>query len=594
MPSYNESLDESLGLLYDYSLKFRVSIELIQKLAQYLKLDTFIDTEVQPTSSSNLNDFKRLSIAGSLLLVDLDFDGDHNPIKVSLSSGNHAVGDSEISKQFMTDQSDELSKYIVLVDEKDLLSVVKIDFYQGGTSFLNVRHVEDRSVAEHILLSNFTLGTLGKFPANLRYLANLDSLSLPDGDLVVYMDNLAKYLNAVHGTEIKTNPGNWQIEAGWKSRLGKVTLNDIEGGRLGVMLLFWKENRHFDHKVESTGVEGLGKIHNAVLSIEESSQPSIDYVKDASKETWKLPNLAGEFKNYKFIFDGDLHLHNGQSVTSLTSRNWALELNLDTPVYLPSSLIDYLGLTGYKTAKDNELSHMFKRLSECGRLEYELDVQHVSISFSTEEINHYLAIQSIRLESLLQLSKLMPIIRNYLALTALIRNVSQVPGAVLQDIKSDFAEANKKLKDSLRLSSEVTDEELVGLSAMSEATDYMGVPILGGDTDLSDFVKQESQDDMVRGESDKSEISWNNAQNNLSFVVRDIAYDSPDSDIVLSVIVNVETKEFSSDLTIKNGEISEKTSTGDIDMDADSSISKDYNRALALSEDPLLAFEVII
>lgn len=591
MSGYNDSLDKSLGLLYDHSLNFKVSVGLVQKLAQYLKLDTFIDTEVRAGATSETKDLKRLSIAGSLLLLDLDFAGDDKPIKVSLSSGNHVASEGDTSRQLPNPAADT-DNCIVSVEEKDQISVVKVDFSQGaGISFLNARHDNDHSVAEHILLSNLTSGTLGTFPANLKYLANLDSMSPQDGDLVVYLDNVALYLSAIHASEIKANPDNWEIEQGWKSRVGKVSLNDAADGRLGVILLFWKENRFLDRNEEG---ENSPVIHKAVLSIEEASLDPLDYLKEAVDDVWQLSDPQGTFKSYKFTFDGDLHLHNGQSVTSLISRNWTLLLNLASPVYISKTLLDFLGLTDYKIAKNAELSETFKQLGECGHLHYTMERSNLKVSFASEDLTQYLPIQSIRMDSLSLLSKILPILRNQLALTALIRNVSKAPDVVLLDAKAESAEASKKLKNTLKLASDVTDDELAGLSTMSEATDYMGVPILDGGADLKTFFKQESLDDMLREESGYSEISNSESGDSVTFLIKDILYDSPDTNVLLSVSGQVKSRQIQLDLEIKNGALAElKEPTEDVDMDAANEVNADFAKALALSEDPLLAFDVI-
>lgn len=554
-----DSLDASLGLLYNYAHHFRVSIDLVQKLAQYLKLDTFVDTEVP--AADNL---KRLSIAGSLLLVDIDFDS-NSPSKVSLSSGNHPVEDSSAPPP-----PDPL-QHIALEQSGDH-PVVKINFkLPGHMSFLQVRH-KDCSVAEHILLSNLSLSVLGNFPANLKYLANLDSMSPPEADLVVYMDNVAVYLGAIHATEEKLN-SDWQVLQGYESRIGKVGLNDMKEGRLGVVVLFWEENRHIEHARLTAGTESTThpqQKHKAILSIEESPVASRDYLQQASEQSWLLRLPDGSFKEYTFTFDADLHLHKGQSVTSVASRNWALVLNLLTPVHLPVSVIDYLGLH-YELCPEPVLSEEFERLST-GKVEFDIH-DLFTVLVSTDEICEYRAVKSIRLENLVQVSEVMPILRNYLAFTALIRNIAKLPGALLA--KNDPNEVSKKLKDSLKLSGEVADEELAGLGTME--SDYMAVPLIGSDTDLSDFMKTEG-DDM---EDDAPRPG-------LLFVVSDILYDSPDTDLVMSVDGVLKGQRFSGDFVIRNGQIQ---TSGDVDMDA--STARDYCRALALSEDPLLALDVI-
>lgn len=585
MTEYNESLSKSLGLLYDNAQNFKVSVGLVQKLAQHLKLDTFIDTDVDSGTSPGTS--QRLSIAGSLLLLDLDFADDDKLTKVSLSSGNH-TGEAEGTKK-LTDPSNDKGKCIISESESDKVKVVKIDFSKGsGNSFLNVKHDENTSVAEHILLSNLTSGSLSKFPENLRYLANLDSMSPQDGDLVVYMDNLAQYLRVIHASEIQANPSNWEVEEGWNSRVGNILLNDVDEGLLGVILLFWKEYRFLDHGVP---VDSLGLVHKAVLSIKEATLPLVDYLKDSSSSSWQLMNSLGEFQNYQFLFDGDSHLHNGQSVTSITSRNWTLNLKLANAVHIPKIVLDYLGLNDYTTAKKSPLNEAFKQLSEVGFLHYVIGEEGTKVSFTTEEISEYVLIESISLASLPQLPKILSILRNHLVISALIRNVSQTPNAVLLDAKAESAEANKKLKSTLKLPNDVTDEELVGLSTMTDSVDYMGVPILDSTADLKSFFKEESQDTMMRDESAETEMPNEIPQDSINFVVGDTLYDSPNTDVFVSVSGQIKSAQIQAQLVIANGKISKQQD--DIDMEVDDDLATKFCRALALSEDPLLASDAI-
>lgn len=585
MTEYNESLSKSLGLLYDNAQSFKVSVGLVQKLAQHLKLDTFIDTDVDSGTSPGTS--QRLSIAGSLLLLDLDFADDDKLTKVSLSSGNH-TGETEGTRK-LTYPCNDMGNCILSENESEKFKIVKIDFSKGsGNSFLNVKFDENTSVAEHILLSNLASGSLSKFPENLKYLANLDSMSPQDGDLVVYMDNLAQYLRVMHASEIQANPNNWEIEEGWNSRVGNVLLNDVDEGRLGVILLFWKENRFHDHGIT---VDSPGLVHKAVLSIKEATLPLVDYLKDSSSSSWQLLNSLGEYRNYQFLFDGDSHLHNGQSVTSITSRNWTLNLKLANAVHVPKIVLDFLGLNDYTTANKSQLSEEFRQLSEVGFLHYVIGGEGIKVSFTTEEISEYVLIQSISLANLPQLPKILSILRNQLAISALIRNVSQTPSAVLLDAKAESAEANKKLKSTLKLPNDVTDEELVGLSTMTDTVEYMGVPILDSTADLKSFFKEESQDTMMRDESAETEVPDELPQDSFSFVVGDTLYDSPNTDVFVSVSGQIKSAQIQAQLVIANGKILKQQD--DIDMEVDDDLTTRFCRALALSEDPLLASDAI-
>lgn len=583
MLSYNESLTNSLDLLYDHLLTFKVSIDLIQKLAQYLKLDTFVDTDIEEQLSVSV---KRLSIACSLLLIDIDFSDDQTVTRVSLSLGNYSTSIPNTATQTF-DPTSESNRYILSAKDENLVTVVQINFdEENHISFLKTREVDERTTAELILLSNLTGETLGHFPANLKYLINLDSLSPPDGDLVLYLDNVALYLSVVHAQELKLND-DWQIRAGLTNRIGKVALND-ESGRLGVFLLFWEEDRFFNKQAREEEHPPTGKIHRALLSVEETNSASVDYLKLASSENFELSKSLGEFQKFQFTFEGDQHLFKGQSVTNHTSRNWNLTLNIEHAVFLPSNLVEFLGISSYVVAQNAQLESVFSRFKQYGEVLF-VDEDDTQIKFALDDPSPFVAILSYSLPSLTSLSGIIPALRNHIVFSTLISKVLSAPQFTMSDVVKE--DSSKKLKESLKLSNGVGDEELLGLG--TDNAEYRGIQLLASNPDLESLVKQEEDtDDIMREESESIASPVESVKSFLTFRLTDINYASLDTELLISVFGRSKgSKEISSELAIKNGQIVQQNE--DIGMDTDENASNQFVEALALSEDPLLAFQVL-
>lgn len=559
MPSYNESLAQSLRLLYDYSLRFRISIDLLQKLANHLKLDTFIDTELD---SSNL---RRLSIAGSLLLVDIDFDG-LLVTKVTLSLGNHTRDNLELKQLEPADAA----RYTESSNDGST-TIVTLDFAKGAhISFLKLRDGPDASVAESILMNNLSGETLGNFSSNLKYLANLDSISPPDGDLVVYLDNLALYLAAVHASEIELN-GSWKVAAGLANLIGKLALNDTESAQLGVILNFW----HDVHEINKQLDDEFGRKYSGLLSIEDAASASVDYLKDATTDTWNLSLADGTTKPYRFTFSGNLHLHGGQSVTGPTGRNWKLVLRLNSPVYMPKDLLDFLGVVDYEVLA-SPLDEVFSSLIEHSGIEFAKE-DGLQISLDLDDYAPYVAVSAFSFARLTQLASIVRALRNHIVFSALLQNLHQRPEFTMSS-KGASAEASKKLKQSLKLPNEVTDEELLSLNTISGTSEYLGLQMLPTDSELDSFVQQD--DTMMKEDSQESEVQ----QNRLDFVLRGISYESAECDLALSVSGHHQKGAIEGEFRIDNGII---RLAGDVNMDGD--ITHQFVRALAVCEDVLLA-----
>lgn len=588
MPSYNESISESLRLIYECSPKFKVSIDLIQKLAQFLKLETFIDTEVlsTPTNRNHASSgLKRLSIAGSLILIDIDFSDNETVSKVSLSSGNHSLTIDESDTELV----ERASKYT----SKQSEYTINVVFLQANSlSFLRTRN-DSSTVAEAILLKNLSNNVLGNFPTNLKYLTCLDSMSPLDGDLIVYLDNIALYLNAVHAMETNLNPGITDICSGWKSRFGKVYLNDPETQRLGVFLHFWKESRRLSEVMKHGATPCNSRVHKAILTIEEGESQSLDVLKEAKDQKWHLSTSQGLLQPYIFTFEDDSHLHNHQSVTSFSSPNWALHLRLDFPVFMPSVLIEYFGITNYGQAKKPREPEVFKLLKEDGAVQFlaRMNGENISISFTADDTAELVAVESFEITKLTQLEKIIPTIRNYIVFSSLVDNVMQSPDTTFVASPKLSRPISQKLKDSLNLSEGVTDEELLNLNTLAsgESMDYV---MFNSDTDLTNFVKQEDNTPNYSRDCDSFDATEN--EKRLTICLKDIELNSSDVEIELNVQGTVGSGiSVNTDFKIINGDITNLNTSGDIHMDSEGNRGTEYVTALSLCEDPLLALHMI-
>lgn len=592
MPTYNDSIDQSLTLLYGCSPNFKISIDLIQKLAQFLKLETFIDTEMltDPELSAQLSGgSKRLSIAGSLILVDIDFLGNDKVSRVSLSSGNHSPGTSGIDA--------DLTQYASKYSFKGADNIVRINFLRAkDLSFLKTK-LGESTVAESILLNSLKGDVMGNFPVNLKYLTDLDSISPLDGDLIVYLDNIALYLNAIHATEISLRPDAEAIRDGWQSLFGKIHLNDVETLRLGVFLHFWKDSRKMEQFLLKNECHSYNsRIHKALLKIEKSTCSPVDVLQDASGEIWSLRTDQDTLQPLKFFFEENTHLHNRQSVSKPSDQGWNLTLTLDCPVYIPTSVLEFLGLTNLCAASNPQNKEVFSLIMENGyvSLSAESNEESYSVKFVVDDPSEMIPVESFELLRLSQLARMVPVIRNFLVFTNLINNVMQTHNArILTPIKESY-DAAKRLRDSLNLSHGVTEKELFNLNSLNPAAN-MEYLSFNSDTDLSSFAKQGEQtpEYSIGSEQAYEEVD---EDSRLTIRLEDVELDSADFDMVFMVSGKTRGSERALDtkFRIRNGEIAFIPSGQDVSIDATSfDANQEFIQALTTSEDPLLAFHIV-
>lgn len=553
MPDHQ--IQEVLDHIYSHSLSFRTSVDIVQRLATYLKLDTFLDTEFQPVSTAKSANTCRLSIAGSLLLLDMDFEGSQLR-RISLSSGNHAAAMEEDSADRKVSRSELDGEHIATLNFKN----------NGNYSFLRAKQ-DSILVAEKILEDNLQARTLGQFPKNLEYLSNLDVLLPTDGDLIMYIDNVALYLDAIHNEECSL----WSIpdiEAGYTNSVGKIRLNDIGRGILGVLIDFWEDSRLLSRKTATTG-----QVKKALFKVNPTSKEPIDYLKKASRETWELYESLLATKKYKFTFDGNCHIHNQRSVVEALNRKWRLSFELLEPVFLPTSILDIIDILERSVADSHDLHDLYKSLSN--RQSAVLENEDGKAEIHNDEYCEYVLVQLLELGSLHSLSRILPSVRNHYVLTNLLRSVTQA--YELLPASGSSSETNKKLMDSLHLADEATEEELQSLGTLQETDVYMDMPMLASDTESS--KKDGDTPDLAPKESRQ-----------LSLSISAIDYELPMSAITVNFFGRKHGEEVRADFLISNGVLTAVST----DVDMDSKTSSLFLKALQLSEDIPLALEAAL
>lgn len=584
---HEDALHASLRYLYNEASKFHVSIDIIVKLAKSLKLDTFVDAEETPG-------VQRLSIAGSLLLLEIDFSGDHTVTKVSLSLGNHTLeipaenaggGKNIVSESFQN-----------AVGTHPAAKSVVLSFLQQSTpSFLQTAQFCGEqgqnavSVAENILLASLAGPTLGTFPENLKYLADIDRVSPPEADLIVYMDNLATYLSAIHHTETQICRGDWQVSNGFTSTFGEVLLNDERGKHVGVFLQFWQASRFLNRELgQQNG------IHTVLLAIEESKTHAVDYVAEAAQKPWVLQDSLGNKNTYFFQGESDsAHLHGQQSV--IDNAFWNLVLRFTQPVFLQKTILEYLGISEYESTQSYPHSELWKNTLQDGEICFKANGKDVVFLF--EEPPQYVCLRAVSLDNLHILESLMPVIRNQLVLTKLIESVAggnntkYYRGIDTETVRKD----HQKMRASLQISNDVPEEELLSLSTISN--DYVGTQMLERELELGDLAKSESEagdDTLARNDFDTESSAQANPR--LQFTVQEIIYGQPELDYVVKITGNLaleasKVQLVDTQVRIHNGKLT--VDGEDMNMDTETDVSGRFVHALALSEDVLLALETI-
>lgn len=496
------NLNRSLSQLYAHSSTFPSTLDLIQRLAQQNRLETFIE--------QNDNNH-RLTIAGSTILLELDF---NNKLlsNVSLNSFN------KINKIIYTSHD----------------SLIKIDL-SSGPSFLG-------PIPINIIKNNLSSPTLNHFPSNLHYLAQIDKNSL-NFDLFTFIENLALVFEVVNKLELSDNDtenlnsanlnsaslnsaglnsANTEglrgenveftgeqsegfsaenligklsgelVGEGLKSgklvgelsgekdfgiepnlhaglsnlknnskfdindddlmdidsesnnspiskyftNFGKVILNDENTNQLGLFLHYWQDFRFINHKSTTK----FGKDHKILLSVE----PSLYTINYFELDLWNLLN-------------GDYTFNYSQSnpIQSI------IKLNFNYEIWLPKFLLKYYNYNyDIKEIKDEiyqDLNNFKDIIKQFSNIEFKINQQ----SFE------FLPIKSFELKRLSELPKILSFLRSFIILNNLITtslNSKEIKPRRNSRVGELSEDARKKLRDSLKLPDDVTDEELRGLN----------------------------------------------------------------------------------------------------------------------------------
>lgn len=645
MPGTKSALDKSLQLLYNYSSNFHVSIELIQKLAQQLKLETFIDS-----LGFNLDDSKpgvktqiqtqKLSIAGSSILLDIDFETDNKIVGLSLSVNasesieQQNIIQREIDPDHKNTNGPSSSSHISIDIDELGIHHVKLNCNNNPISFLNKSsklNDANKTHVEQILLRNLQkTSKLGNFPINLQRLATIDKFTNYNSDLFIYIESIALLFNTIFQIENQLNSNNWEIENGLSNSIGKVNINNED--RLGVSLDFWKDYRFINHEYEiikNQSQNGIlvGNCYTIQVDVVEASK-QIDYLLDNQVQEWDI------FTNkYKFEFDSN-------SLKSLILDGdeflaWSLQFKLNHSIYIPVYVLEYFSLrsNNYTLGTgDHDSRNVFGKINEGESFEQSLniDCNSNSISSSFQLINDipgkFVPLKSFQINKLVDISKLIPILRNFLVLINLCRTViksklNQLPifnskGGRRRRRSSRFLgipttekelteEFKLKLKESLKLPDDVTDEEILGLSAISETANYSTIPPTNkDDIDLESFLENEDNTNNNSGENDgqmnDNDVDANvnrgiefpeNGNNYFLLKLENIDLTSRGGDLQLAFEAQFKSQEIYIPFRISNGEIVPVQNNDD--METDDTLSSKFIKALNLTEDIISSYKAV-
>lgn len=623
----NGVINECLESLYDYSPKCKVSIELIQRLAQQLKLETFIDklgytVETNTATGSTQDKTQRLSIAGSSILLDVDFIKDDIVVAVSMSLASNEVSSSNYIKSETVEQD---VKHVVLDVSKSPLTFLKAE---GETS-----------IAALILLNNLKQERLNNFPVNLKYLANIDQLSSSSVNLFTYLEKVGLLLYGVSGYEgVSYSEGNfknteqfggieslgdgffgengkkeattdsWLLNEGLSNSVGKVKLNNIELGQVGLFLDFWTDCRYINHELEIRNQPVIGNSYSILVSIDpiDKETKQKEYLETNKSQIWDIVDPNGLSQKYKFDIHETTSPENISSGSTISvNYNWAINLKLNNSVYVPIILLEYLNLFKYSTLEtDPELDSKFKILETTEGLSHSIAVNTEVIPFTIahEFSGQMVPLNSVVIHSLADIVQIIPILRNFIVLSNIYRTLFQhieptnegkplfrsrsrrgskvVNGNVVFGEKEMTEEAKMKLRESLKLSYDVTDEELLGLNAISESATYSTIQPINKEEDLDQFMKGNDEADV-------------DVEPFLKLQVDDIDLISKHKDVLMSLLGFIpQVGEIYLKFKISNGVFQTIDGADDMDVDGGSEVKeKKFIKALNLTEDLVRSFK---
>ncbi|KAK6201051.1 mediator of RNA polymerase II transcription subunit 1-domain-containing protein [Scheffersomyces amazonensis] len=618
--SSNGVLVQPLESLYDYSPNFKVSVELIQKLAQQLKLETFVDKSGYTIDSINAaknEKIQRLSIAGSYVLLEIDFIDDETIVNVSLSFANQETEavetlDKNLHGKIISKDKDETGIYQVIIDSSQ-----KSLAYSKGSG------TGTKSIAEGILLKNLTSKKLNNFPTNLSYLANMDRLSSASFDAFDILERLSMLLYAVETIETENKKDDWLVDEGFVSRVGAVKVNDEETNQLGVFIHYWQDFRYINHEYKvstDSKIPLVGFNHGLLIRIDPvSTSKQVDYFEDLKTENWDL-HSSSKLDVYKFKFGNKSDTNDptssnlqgppsssssSSSTTSAEISNWELNLVLDQEVFIPSYLLGYLAPMKYTTGtSQNPTISQFNNYESAVHHLHTFDDKEIPFNISSDLItNDFIPVKTMFINKLVEISYYVPMFRNHIVLVNLFNTIesrckesiainanigrsrrSSKVGSIsgMNTEKELTEEAKKKLKESLKLPQDVTDEELLSLNAISENATYSTIkPITHKELNLDSFLNDESNDEETKHEISES----------ISLTLESIDGGSDFFDILLTLRAVSRLGEVTIPFKISNGEILDATSGTADAMEIDSIDKRSrFIKALNLTEDVVKSF----
>ncbi|ODV70514.1 hypothetical protein HYPBUDRAFT_182702 [Hyphopichia burtonii NRRL Y-1933] len=584
MTSFNESLEVSLAKLYEKSPTFNVSIELIQKLARHLKFETFVDTDVSFSNSltklkGSTDKHARLSIAGTRLLIDIDFTDDKNIIRVGISLASRKSSEENDHEMPLA----ELDLYISR-SENNGTKVITLDLTKEHAYSITLGDFNENGI-EKLLFNNLNQLKLNTFPENLKFISNLDRLSSSSLDLFHYFNSLVLLFHVIHKIELEKQPGNWQVEKGYASKIGKPSSNNVKTNELGLFITYWKDLRYLDHEASLSDDE-----YTFELYIDETTREPIDYLEEQKYNDWILDDDQNQPIKYKFGFQDGTQLlppnSSDSSESSTETKRWSIYLKLNKPVYVPASSIELLGLVNYLTVSP-EKDEVYNLLQQDeAMISFDLD-KPTKLTFKQQLAHKMIALKSLELNHLSDITNLVAILRNQIILTNIIRS-SLKHHSVTQgfEIKTEHgistrstelsAEAKKKLKESLKLPDDVTEEALLGLGAVSENANYTNNKIINPkEIDVETFMTELNDNEDSSGKEDPGiELVW-----------EDIEYQSENKDLTFKLKGINGTLRF----RISNGEIRLIPQDDDIEMKGSEESNDEFHKkvikGLNVSED---------
>lgn len=562
MNVFNEELEKCLWMLYKEADSFGASASLILRLAEMLNFDTFLDEDAythivgEPLLDNNKErvKFKRLSIAGSLVLLDIDILTDTKILRISLSLANHQ-GDAK------------LGNYYKIIDSGDA-DRIEIDFSQSNESFLS-----KSANPERILLSSFADDKLGKFPRNLAYMADLDKSSGAGPDLFLYIDKLALVLRAIYEYE-KQKDARWEVQNGYVGTVGRVALNNETDLLLGVFLHFWQDWRYINHKNDpESAIPAFGKNHYALLRAKPSTNPN-EYLHDSLK--WPLPDGSKL----------ELEFANNDTQVDEKSSPWSLCLEFNEFIHLPLQIVELLEAVAadegptpsaaFTAWNNHESFHSSIELANGGCMDTRIvsDLPYRFVPMKVVEIKSLKAIPK-----LFSLARTFLFVHNLLILFSEDSCSSTLSGATGLQNGGLTDDAKQKLIDTLQLPNDITDQELLGLNAI---------------TDNSNFSHHMQPSENLDLESIMTEESGENApiKKGLLVTFEEIDLTNLSLLITISGSIDDEGNAFEKQFSVLNGNAYISQKGGDMEIE-DAPMEK-FVRALNVSEDIKQSFKYLL